>query len=160
MTQTAMQQMIDFINDINDNDRSEFNYYYDYIMEKLNELVEIEKQQMSSQIISDDEITNSDIKTEEHNYLPGFINQFEEEISNDDWTVSRFLEWLKLNNFKIVKNQMASSQTEISDEEIEKGAENAWSDYEYDEGNLYSTTFKGGWKLAIEWYREQVKQRQ
>lgn len=45
---------------------------------------------------------------EEHNYLQGFINQFEEEgehqeLSNDDWTVSRFLEWLKHNNFKIVK---------------------------------------------------------
>ena len=49
---------------------------------------------------------------------------------------------------------------EISDEEIEKGAENAWSDYEYEEGNLYSTTFKGGWKLAIEWYREQLKKKQ
>ena len=53
-----------------------------------------------------------------------------------------------------------SSQTEISDEEIEKGAENAWSDYEYEEGNLYKTTFKGGWEKAIKWYREQLKQRQ
>ena len=53
-----------------------------------------------------------------------------------------------------------SSQTEISDEEIEKGAEYAWSDYEYEEGNLYSTTFKGGWKLAIKWYREQLKNKQ
>ena len=53
-----------------------------------------------------------------------------------------------------------SSQTEISDEEIKKASENAWSDYEYEEGNLYQTTFKGGWKLAIKWYREQLKQRQ
>jgi hypothetical protein len=45
---TAMQQMIDFINNINNNDRSEFNYYYDHIMEKLNELVEIEKQQIEN----------------------------------------------------------------------------------------------------------------
>ena len=45
---TAIQQMIDFINNINDNDRSEFNYYYDHIMEKLNELLEIEKQQMDN----------------------------------------------------------------------------------------------------------------
>ena len=64
-------------------------------------------------------------------------------------------------NYHIVDtNEMVSSQTEISDEEIEKGAENAWSDYEYEEGNLYSTTFKGGWKLAIKWYREQIKSRQ
>ena len=64
-------------------------------------------------------------------------------------------------NYHIVDtNEMVSSQTEISDEEIEEASENAWSDYEYEEGNLYSTTFKGGWKLAIKWYREQLKQRQ
>ena len=43
---------------------------------------------------------------EEWDYLEGFINQFigeEAELSNDDWTVSDFLEWLKLNKFKIVK---------------------------------------------------------
>jgi hypothetical protein len=47
---------------------------------------------------------------EEHNYLQGFINQFEEEgehqeLSNEDWTVSQFLKWLKLNNFKIIKKK-------------------------------------------------------
>jgi ribosomal protein L32 len=56
-----------------------------------------------------------------------------------------------------IGKMIKENQTEISDEEIEKGAENAWSDYEYEEGNLYSTTFKGGWKLAIKWYREQLK---
>ena len=45
---------------------------------------------------------------EEHNYLQGFIDQFEEngerqELSNADWNVSGFLEWLKHNNFKLVK---------------------------------------------------------
>ena len=47
---------------------------------------------------------------EEHNYLQGFINQFEEEgeyqeLSNDDWTVSEFLKWMKLNKFKIIKDE-------------------------------------------------------
>ena len=47
---------------------------------------------------------------EEHNYLQVFINQFEEkgehqELSNDDWTVSQFLKWMKLNTFKIIKNE-------------------------------------------------------
>jgi hypothetical protein len=51
-------------------------------------------------------------------------------------------------------------QQEISDEEIKKGGENAWSDYEYQEGNLYSTTFRDGWLMACKWYREQLKQRQ
>jgi hypothetical protein len=43
---------------------------------------------------------------QEWDYLEGFINQFigeEAELSNDDWTASDFLEWLKLNKFKIVK---------------------------------------------------------
>ena len=41
-------------------------------------------------------------------YLENFINQFEknhnlQELSNEDWTVSQFLKWLKINNFKIIK---------------------------------------------------------
>jgi hypothetical protein len=42
------------------------------------------------------------------NKLKFFINQFEEggehqELSNNDWTVSSFLEWLEANNFEIHK---------------------------------------------------------
>ena len=59
---------------------------------------------------------------------------------------------------KGVEQQLLKQQ--ITDEEIEKAKENAWSDYEYQEGNLYSTTFSDGWKMAIKWYREQLKQRQ
>jgi len=65
--QTAIQQMIDFINDINDNDRSEFNYYYDSIIGKLNKLLEVEKQQLENarpQIVSNcaiKEISNEEI---------------------------------------------------------------------------------------------------
>jgi hypothetical protein len=59
-------------------------------------------------------------------------------------------------------NEMISSQTEISDEmsKIEKALYHAWSDYEYQEGNLYSTTFRDGWLMAIKWYREQLKKKQ
>ena len=47
---------------------------------------------------------------EDHKYLQGFINQFEEdgehqELRNEDWTVSQFLKWLKINNFVIVKDE-------------------------------------------------------
>jgi hypothetical protein len=51
-----------------------------------------------------------------------------------------------------------SSQTEISDEmtKIEKALYHAWSDYEYQEGNLYSTTFRDGWLMAIDWYKKQL----
>lgn len=43
-------------------------------------------------------------------FLPNLINNFDEnhqlnELSNDDWTVSGFLKWLTLNDFKIVKCQ-------------------------------------------------------
>jgi hypothetical protein len=57
---------------------------------------------------------------------------------------------------KGVEQQLPKQQ--ITDEEIEKAKENAWSDYEYQEGNLYSTTFSDGWKMAMKWYREQLKQ--
>ena len=42
-----------------------------------------------------------------HNYLPGFINQFdpkEGELIAENWTVIQFLKWLELNNFHIVKD--------------------------------------------------------
>jgi hypothetical protein len=60
-------------------------------------------------IHSDDDFAKPET-LEEVDYLQGFINQFEEngelqELSNDDWTVSQFLEWLKLNNYKIIKNE-------------------------------------------------------
>ena len=82
-----------------------------------------------------------------------FVSVLEAEKFHDE--VGKFI-------VEAIKEKLArtSSQTEISDEEIEKGAEYAWSDYEYEEGNLYSTTFKGGWKLAIKWYREQLKNKQ
>jgi ribosomal protein L32 len=55
-----------------------------------------------------------------------------------------------------IGKMIKENQKEISDEEIKKGGENAWSDYEYQEGNLYSTTFRDGWLMAIKWYKEQV----
>ncbi len=44
----------------------------------------------------------------EIDYLDGFIKQFDvnnndHELSDDDWKVSDFLKWLKINNFKINK---------------------------------------------------------
>lgn len=43
---------------------------------------------------------------EQHDTLPGLIKQFdpkEGEIDEGAWTVSRFLKWLELNKFKIVR---------------------------------------------------------
>lgn len=39
---------------------------------------------------------------------------------------------------------------------IEEASENAWSTYEYEEGNLYHTTFKGGFKEGAKWQAEQM----
>jgi hypothetical protein len=44
-----------------------------------------------------------------------------------------------------------------SDEEIEFAKENAWSTYEYQEGNLYSTTFNGGFQLGAKWMRDKIQ---
>lgn len=44
---------------------------------------------------------------------------------------------------------------DISD--IEKGLYHAWSDYEYKDGNLYSTTFRDGWLMAIDWYKKKLQ---
>ena len=41
-----------------------------------------------------------------HDYLDGFIEQFHPdngEFGIDDWTAIDFLEWLKLNKFKVIK---------------------------------------------------------
>jgi hypothetical protein len=44
----------------------------------------------------------------EQDYLQGFINQFGDgplgELDPDKWTALDFLAWLKLNNYKIIKN--------------------------------------------------------
>lgn len=43
---------------------------------------------------------------QEHNFLPGFVNQFDPtdgELDDTAWTAYRFLIWLTINNFKIVK---------------------------------------------------------
>jgi hypothetical protein len=41
-------------------------------------------------------------------YLPGFINQFGDgplgELNPEQWDALEFLRWLKLNNYKIIKN--------------------------------------------------------
>ena len=67
-----------------------------------------------------------------------------------------FEDWLLL---FIEQRLMPKLSKELSDEEIEIAQQNAWSDYEYQQGNLYSTTFRDGWLMAIKWYREQQKQK-
>jgi hypothetical protein len=47
-------------------------------------------------------------KLKNHNYLPGFINQFDPEVGELDennWTAREFLKWLELNKFKITKHE-------------------------------------------------------
>jgi len=61
-------------------------------------------------------------------------------------------------NHIVDTNKMVSSQTEISDEEIKRKIEREIK-------KRYETTqndagFRDGWFLAIEWYREHLKQRQ
>ena len=63
------------------------------------------------------------------------------------------------NETKQTENEQTFSEIEISDEEIDMAKNQYWIDYEWQGGNLYSTTFGAGWKLGIKWYREQLKSR-
>ena len=57
-------------------------------------------------------------------------------------------------------NEMISSQTEISDEEIEKQAEKYYSYDELRDGEFMGTIIASkidAWVDAIKWYREQLK---
>ena len=42
-------------------------------------------------------------------------------------------------------------------ETLEEASHNAWLTYEHVEGNLYSTSFKNGFKLGAKWEQEQDK---
>jgi len=52
-----------------------------------------------------------------HDYLPGFIEQFGDgplgELNPDDWDALQFLRWLKLNNYKIIKNDRKISNQKM-----------------------------------------------
>jgi hypothetical protein len=55
-----------------------------------------------------DFIAGAKWQQEQHNFLPGFIKQFDPkqgEINGEEWTAVHFLKWMKLNNFKIIKNE-------------------------------------------------------
>lgn len=43
------------------------------------------------------------IKTSNINYVDSFIRQFSEELSEEDWSITRFLNYLKLNNYHMFK---------------------------------------------------------
>ena len=41
-------------------------------------------------------------------------------------------------------------------ETLEEAKQNAWANYEYQEGNLYSSTFNGGFELGVKWIKERL----
>ena len=47
-----------------------------------------------------------ELQSDEHDYLPGFIKQYdseEGELDEHQWTAKSYLKWLEINGFKIVK---------------------------------------------------------
>lgn len=44
----------------------------------------------------------------------------------------------------------------MAKETVEEAVENAWALYEFDEGNLYSTSFKGGFRLGVKWQEQRT----
>lgn len=60
-------------------------------------------------------IPKEEPKQEQHNFLPGFIKQYdpkEGEINGEEWTVIQFLKWLELNQFKIIKDETTKKDNE------------------------------------------------
>lgn len=52
----------------------------------------------------DGQLFNREPKQEQHDFLPGFIKQFDpKEGEIKGWTAVQFLKWLDLNKFKIIK---------------------------------------------------------
>lgn len=41
-------------------------------------------------------------------------------------------------------------------ETLEEAIQNNWNNYEYQEGNLYSTAFKSGFELGVKWFKERA----
>ena len=64
---------------------------------------------------------------EQPNYLDGFIQQFKEELSDEDWTVSRWLQWMKLNGFEITKKKMNKETVTISKKKLQKLLDNFYN---------------------------------
>lgn len=86
-------------------------------------------------------------------YLDGFIKQFEEELSDEDWTVTRWLMWLKLNNFEINKKEIWSVFN--ADILIEKNLVNKTFLYRHD---LSTIDFENDWRFStVHGKRENVK---
>jgi len=54
-------------------------------------------------------LKTENIPEEEHSYLQGFIDQFDDgelgELDSNEWDALQFLEWLKLNNYEIIKKK-------------------------------------------------------
>ena len=76
---TAIQEAIDFVNELNDKDTSEFNYYHSAIIEKLNELLEKEKEQIiEAQVvarITSDLVKNNATKKVYKKWAEEYYNQ-------------------------------------------------------------------------------------
>lgn len=72
----------------------------------LDNLVERFKRDMSMVVMP---LDNENIPEEEDSYLQGFIDQFGTgvlgELDPKEWDALQFLEWLKLNNYEIIKKK-------------------------------------------------------
>lgn len=75
-------------------------------LQPLSDLEERFKRDMSMVVMP---LDNENIPEEEHSYLQGFIDQFGTgvlgELDPNEWDALGFLEWLKLNNYEIIKNK-------------------------------------------------------
>lgn len=79
----------------------------DFILVNLQEKFEEETSKMynNNQLLFEQIFIDANKMLEKHNYLSGFIKQFdpeEGELDEKEWTAREFLKWLEANKFKIV----------------------------------------------------------
>ena len=126
--------------------------------DEIEQAKEMHKQEIIDACIEFGNLNGVDIEDYEQYYQETFVSKGSDDHISD---VSKMVELPQQE--KTLSDKWKEYQDwlneipEISDEEIKNGGENAWSDYEYQEGNLYSTTFRDGWLMAIKWYKEQLK---
>ena len=150
MTQTAVEWLFDrMVGLAEDYDDGKINYtnYINGVKHFLDQAKEMEKQQIidAYEQGSDDEIVAYDGTRKYKNGVEYYTFTYGSKGSDET-----------LKDYHIVDtNEMVSSQTEISDEEIEKAM---WEHFSDEYADMWSERL--AFRLACKWYREQLKQKQ
>jgi hypothetical protein len=82
----------------------------------------------------------------------GYKDEPEYLISFPENTIKQIITYCK--GYEISRENIIIPKEEPKQETLEEASETAWNLYEHVEGNLYSTSFKNGFKLGAEWLQD------